>query len=141
MSHPYPDLLIDSIHIQRELFILSLQDTNVQFPGLAERWQKSFKIPNRESFSGSVQAAIDSGVVSSRARREIVQTLRTLMLQHTKYPTSDQYNAVCILLVEKFEKLKDSLGSGYVSELCSSHVSAHPAYSAYFVAVPRQPVW
>lgn len=78
------------------------------------KWHHTFQIPNRGSFSGCVQKAIDTGVVSARARREIVQMIRSLMLQHTKYPTSEQYNTVCEMLVAKFTNLKDTIGSGYV---------------------------
>ena len=78
-------------------------------------WHLSFHIPARNSFSNSVQTSIDTGVVSARARREIVQTLRTLVLQYTRYLSSEQYNAVCSSLVQQFPTLKDSIGSGYVS--------------------------
>lgn len=44
-------------------------------------WHHTFQIPDRGAFSGSVQQAIDTGVVSAKARREINQTLRTLSLQ------------------------------------------------------------
>ena len=79
------------------------------------KWHHTFQIPERETFSGCVQKSIDTGIVSTRARREIVQMLRTLMIQHTRYPTSEQYNTVCAKLVTKFKSLKDSLGSGHVS--------------------------
>lgn len=56
-------------------------------------WHHTFKIPERSGFSGSVQKAIDTGFVSAKARREINQTLRTLLLQHSRYNTacSDYY--------------------------------------------------
>ncbi len=111
-------LLNGMAHLRHSMLYYPLQDTNVKSHGQPGRWHKSFNIPNRESFSDCVQTAIDTGVVSSRARREIVQTLRTLVLQHTRYPTSEQYNAVSIMLTEKFEKLTDSLGCGYVSAEC-----------------------
>lgn len=67
------------------------------------------------SFSGTVQRAIETGVVIAKARQEIVQMLRTLMLQHTKYPTSDQYTTVCQKLIIKYPKLRDTIGSnGFV---------------------------
>ena len=79
------------------------------------KWHLTFEIPERSSFSGCVQKAIDTGVVVARARRELIQVLRTLMLQHTKYPSSEQYNKVCEKLVTKFPKLQDSRAGGYVS--------------------------
>ena len=83
--------------------------------GGVSMWHHTFQIPERETFSGCVQQSIDTGIVSARARREIVQMLRTLIVQHTKYPTSEQYNTVCNKLVTKFKSLKDTLGSGHVS--------------------------
>ena len=85
-------------------------------------WHLSFCIPARNSFSSSVQSSIDTGVVTARSRREIVQTLRTLMLQHTRYPSSEQYNEVCRRLVGLFPNLKDSIGSGYVSYVLDSYI-------------------
>ena len=64
-------------------------------------WLQSFKIPERDSFSGSVQRAIDTGVVLSKARREIVQVLRTLISMHTLYLLSEQYIGVSQKLVTK----------------------------------------
>lgn len=80
-----------------------------------KNWHLSFEIPEKDSFSGSVQKAIETGVVVARARREIVQVVRTLVLQHTKFPTSEQYNRVCEILVTKYPNLKDDRTGGYVS--------------------------
>ena len=67
------------------------------------------------TFSGTVQQAIETGIVVSKARQEIVQMLRTLMLQHTKYPTPEQYTNVCQKLVVKYPKLRNTIGSnGFV---------------------------
>ena len=63
-----------------------------------------------------VQKAIETGVISSKARREVVQVLRTLISQYTKYPTFDQYTIICQKLVEKFPNLRDPVASnGFVS--------------------------
>ena len=43
-------------------------------------WQLTFPIPEKEYFSGSVQASIKTGIVTSKARRNIIQTLRALMM-------------------------------------------------------------
>ena len=48
-------------------------------------WHLSFQIPQKHTFSGVVQKAVETGVVCAKARRDIVQTLRTLILQHTRY--------------------------------------------------------
>ena len=67
------------------------------------------------SFSSSVKQAIDTGVVSSKARSEVVRVLRTLVLQQTHIPNHVQYETVCEKLVVKYAKLRDSMGSGWVS--------------------------
>ena len=49
---------------------------------------------------------------------EIIQMLRTLMLQHTKTPTPMEYTTICQKLIEKYPKLRDSMmigSNGYVS--------------------------
>ena len=72
-------------------------------------------IPDKRTYSGTVQA-IETGVITSKARRDMVTVLRTLMLQHTTMPDSIHYNAVCEALVTKFPNLADEEDdSGYVS--------------------------
>lgn len=81
-------------------------------------WLRTFVIPDRHAFSGGVQKAFDTGVVCAKSRKDIVQTLRTLMLQHTRYPTKEEYETVSRMLVEKYPKLHDGGKSGYVRSLC-----------------------
>ena len=45
-------------------------------------WNENFSIPDACKFSESVQKAINTGVVTAKARREIVQVLHTLMIIH-----------------------------------------------------------
>ena len=77
-------------------------------------WYLSFKIPQKHTFSGVVQKAVETGVVCAKARRDIVQTLRTLILHHTRYPSSEEYTTVSQKLVEQFPKLHDGGTSGFV---------------------------
>lgn len=111
-----------------------LQDCNVAPDTPSSQpsdWHQSFQIPERESFSGSVQRAIDTGVISSKARREIVQVLRTLISMHTLYPVSEQYIAVSQKLVAKYPNLRDPIGTnGFVSTISDSisTVSIHFMY-------------
>ena len=49
-------------------------------------------ICNSSEFGDSVRQAIESGIVTSKARREVVQTLCTIMLQ----TSSEQYTVVCL---------------------------------------------
>ena len=80
-------------------------------------WHLQFAIPQLKSFSQHVKNAVDTGIVTGRARREIIQVLRTYMTAHTVYPTSEQYKTVCKKLITKFPSLKDEEGTHYVSTL------------------------
>jgi len=75
--------------------------------GQTSDWHIRFQIPLKETYSWSVQKAVETGVI---ARKEIVQVLRTLILSYTKYPTSEQYTTISQKLVEKIPKLKDPVG-------------------------------
>lgn len=78
-------------------------------------WHLAFEVPDQDKFSDHVQKAIETGIVLPRSRREIVQMLRTLMLQFTKEPTPEEYGTICSKLVLKYNKLQDDSKSGYVS--------------------------
>ncbi len=72
-------------------------------------------MPDKEKFGYSASVAIDDGHLTSAAKRKIVTLLRALIVQHTLYPSSEQYVAVCNKLVQKYPKLRDPIGSGIVS--------------------------
>ena len=79
-------------------------------------WHLEFNIPELSTFSDHVKEAVRTGVVTARARREIVQVLRTYVTAHTLYPKSEQYNTVCSKLIQKYPKLEDDEGQKtYVS--------------------------
>lgn len=81
-----------------------------------QEWHVSFVIPELDVFSTHVLQAINTGVVTGSARREIVQIIRTYVLAHTCNPKSEHYNTVCRKLVDKYPKLQDTEGdSRYVS--------------------------
>jgi len=73
-------------------------------------WHTSFLIPELQTFSHHVKDAIATGIIPGRARREIVQVLRTYITAHTITPNSDQYNTVCKKLILKYPKLGDKKG-------------------------------
>ena len=73
-------------------------------------WHLTFIIPELRTFSDHVKEAVSTGVVSSRARREIIQVLRTYVTAYTVKPKSEQYKAVCKKLILKFPKLEDTEG-------------------------------
>jgi len=65
-------------------------------------------IPQKTSFTNSVQQAIRTGLITANAKREIISVPRTYIIAYTVYPTSEQYNTVCCKLVSKFPNLMDS---------------------------------
>lgn len=83
-----------------------------------DQWQLSFQVPI--NFSARSEEAILSGHITKRVRTEIIQSISSLMMIHTKTPTSEQYNTVCRKLIEKYPKLKDDIGStGFVGCLAT----------------------
>ena len=73
-------------------------------------WHLTFSIPDMGTFSKSVRMAISTGVITDKARKQIVQVLRTYITKYTLYPSPEQYTAVCQQLITKFPKLKDQEG-------------------------------
>ena len=73
-------------------------------------WAKHLTLPSRFS-----SGAIESGILTKRARVEIHNSMVTLMLVHTSRPTSIDRDIVCRRLVQKYPTLKDSSDTGYVS--------------------------
>lgn len=70
---------------------------SVEQPGSTSNleWHLHFNIPDASAFSGSVQEAIKTGVVTAKVRREVNLVLRTYIIPHTIYPSSEQYNTIC----------------------------------------------
>ena len=100
---------------------LSLLQANATFPQPAANfqstsdWHLTFQIPEKSTFSWAVQKAIDTGLVCAKPRRDITQTIRTLMLQYSRYPSSEAYTTISRKLIEKFPSLHDGGNSGFVS--------------------------
>ena len=61
-----------------------------------------------------MREAVRTGVVSSRARREVIQVLRTYIIAHTITPSSEQYTTVCRKLIAKYLKLEDTEGKSQI---------------------------
>ena len=70
--------------------------------------------------------AIKSGVLTKSARVEIVHAMHDRMMQHTYYPTPEEYRIACWRLIEKYKSLQDKIGTGIVSFIFTSlnHVCA-----------------
>lgn len=87
------------------------------------QWHLTFEIPELGNFSSFVKEAVKSGIVSSHARREIIQVLRTYITANTVRPTSEQYTTVCRKLILKYPTLQDTEGksrivSNYIIIIC-----------------------
>jgi len=90
-------------------------------PPSKKDWHIQFVIPELYTFSDHVKEAISTGLITGRARREIIQVLRTYITAHTLFPKSEAYNAVCQKLVQKYPKLADDDGEqSYVRCFCIS---------------------
>ena len=64
---------------------------------------------------------ISTGQLIPCLRTEVVQTLTSLIMMHTMYPSSEQYNVICMKLIEQYPNLKDDIGTGYVSFIISTN--------------------
>ena len=82
------------------------------FRPLVLDWAEKISLPTR--FSKATSDAIESGVLTRRARVEIHNALATLILVHTSRPNSNDRDVICRRLVNKFPALKDGSPSGYV---------------------------
>ena len=82
-------------------------------------WAEHLTLPTR--FSVETSGAIESGILTKKARVEIHNSIATLMLVYTSRPTSNDRDVVCRRLIQKYPTLKDSSLNGYVS--------SHPRYS------------
>ena len=76
-------------------------------------WAEKLVIPKR--FSVVTNESIKSGVLTPKARSEIVHSLATLMMVHTIRPTTDDLNIVCARLIKMYPILKDTMDNGHVS--------------------------
>ena len=96
-------------------FVCDMQVLFSYFRPLALDWADNISLPTR--FSKATSEAIESGVLTRRARVEIHNAVATLILVHTSRPNSNDRDIICRRLVTKVPALKDSSPSGYVS-LC-----------------------
>ena len=78
------------------------------------QWLQSFQLPQ---FSTKTMDSIKAKSITKGVRVEIVTALAFEIWNHTQYPSADEYNAVCTMLVKEYPILKDTIGNGYVS-LC-----------------------
>ena len=94
------------------MFIIypALSSSNTDDP----EWHLSFEIPELYTFTSFVKEVVKTGIVSSRARTEIVQVLCTYIIANTVRPTSEQYTTVCRKLISKFPALEDTEGNSRI---------------------------
>ena len=108
-------LACNSVVITKPLQLSLSQDDSTSWTPKRPRcqsddWLKSFEIPSE--FSVKTMDAIKSkdGVVTSKCRNEIVQTLAMLIWDCNHYPSSNAYNTICERLIGAFPKLADDVG-------------------------------
>lgn len=88
-------------------------------PDRLDGWEEAFDVPTQ--YSESSMLAISKGELTSSARREIVQSVASKMLNNCKYPTTDQIDVVASKIVGKIKGSRDNLGTGHVrSSMISS---------------------
>jgi len=75
-------------------------------------WLLKFKIPQ---FSRKTCESIQKSQVSKGVRTEIVSCIAWEIWQCTQFPSSEDYSAVCKMLVQQYPILRDTIGNGYVS--------------------------
>ena len=81
---------------------------------------QEFVIPEPSAFSTPTMMFLlgeekDKYLLSKAVRIEIVAVLANLMMIQTRFPKSEDYNIVCQKLVERYPRLQDVIGNGYVS--------------------------
>lgn len=74
---------------------------------------KPFLIPLK--WSDSTAKAISSGKLTTLARKEVTQTLVTLMMVYEQKPTRAQCTQVAMDLVRKYPQMADPIGTPHVS--------------------------
>ena len=82
-------------------------------------WVNSFDVPSE--YSHRTKQLIRSGVLTKTARCEIIAAIATRMVQHTRYPTSHEYQTVCKMLIQKYPSIQDPVGNGYDSKVLILH--------------------
>ena len=80
---------------------------------IQSNWHLKFSISELNTFSGIVQEAVSTGVITGLGRREIIQVLWTYILKYTMQPTSEHYITICQKLIEKYPKLRDTEGQSH----------------------------
>ena len=86
-------------------------------PDRLDGWEETFDVPTQ--YSESSMLAISKGELTSSARREIVQSVASKMLNNCKYPTTDQIDVVASKIVE-IKGSCDNLGTGHVRSSMTS---------------------
>ena len=99
-SHQYH--CIRKLYIEVSLYIVNFNEFFLQFTcssASMSNWAEKLVVPTR--FSSNTMTAMKEGVLTSKARDEIMTSLSTLIMVHTMRPTPDDYTTVCRRLVEK----------------------------------------
>lgn len=74
------------------------------------------------SFSNYTTDILKTGVLTPRARDEIINHMSSQIMLFIMYPSTAQLNVCCDRLVTIHPACRDSIGSGYVSVLHNTSV-------------------
>ena len=96
-----------------------------------DQWHVSFRIPLLNALSERTIDAIHTAIITKAVRTEIVQTIATLITNHTKRPSPEQYTHICKKLVKTCLTLEDNSGNGYVS-IQSGNIGVCDYYFIYW---------
>ena len=76
-------------------------------------WSSSFTVPD---FSCKAMEALEKKEVTKGVRSEIVNVVAYEIWRYTQFPKSEDYNSVCLAVVNKYPILKDTIGTPFVSK-------------------------
>ena len=79
------------------------------------QWLQSFQLLQ---FSIKTMDSIKAKSITKGVRVEFVTALAFEIWNHTKYPSGEEYNAVCTMLAKEYPILKDTIGNRY-ENLCT----------------------
>ena len=98
-------------------------------PDRLSGWEETFVVP--QQYSERIMVALATGEIGDFVRNGIVQDVAAKIFNYCKYPTSDQLQVVASKIVKAFPILRDTIGTGHVSEF------APPCNSKCMYVCPR----
>ena len=79
-------------------------------------WSTHFQLPNMPY---AVERCLEKKEMTVHATNKMVEYIGDKMYGTCRYPTKEDYKTVARKIVNEYPFLKDKIGSGYVSTLCT----------------------